>query len=65
MTCLERIELEKKKRDKRSTLRVKARPSRPSGNKTVNNFLSSLTTTLKIKITTIINSLQNTTTRGI
>lgn len=29
------------------TLRVKARPSRPSGNNTVRSFLSSLTTTLQ------------------
>lgn len=35
------------------TLRVKARPSRPSGKRTVNNFLSSLTTTLHKKYTLI------------
>lgn len=34
--------------DKLCTLRVNARPSRPSGNKTVSNFLSSLTTTLHV-----------------
>jgi len=32
-----------------STLSVNARPSRPSGKRTVNNFLSSLTTTLQIR----------------
>jgi hypothetical protein len=32
-----------------STLRVNARPSRPSGKSTVNNFLSSLTTTLQMR----------------
>jgi hypothetical protein len=32
-----------------NTLRVNARPSRPSGKSTVNNFLSSLTTTLQMR----------------
>jgi hypothetical protein len=38
-----------------STLRVNARPSRPSGKRTVNNFLSSLTTTLQIR--SVLNTL--------
>jgi len=36
-------------KEMQSTLRVNARPSRPSGKRTVNNFLSSLTTTLQIR----------------
>lgn len=41
------ISIKQNSTSKCGTLRVKARPSRPSGNKTVNNFLSSLTTTLQ------------------
>ncbi len=46
-TADERQQYIKNETGVRPTLRVKVRPSRPSGNNTVKSFLSSLTTTLK------------------